>query len=92
MTNKILVINPKELEEVVRNAVSSAIKSSYPKEKIRPAQKDILNITEAGEFLHLTKATLYCLTSKKKIPHFKTGKRLYFKRSELLSWIEAGKQ
>jgi len=55
-------------------------------------EDEILNIDQAAEFLKISKSTLYTLTSQKRIPHFKKGKKLYFKLSELLLWIESGKK
>ena len=53
---------------------------------------DILSLSEACAFLKLAKQTIYGFTSKNKIPFFKKGKKLYFKKSELESWITEGKQ
>ena len=54
--------------------------------------KEILTIEEAAEFLSVAKSYLYKQTSAQAIPHFKpTGKRCYFKRSELEAWILAGR-
>lgn len=54
--------------------------------------KEILTIEEAAEFLSVSKSYLYKQTSAQAIPHYKpTGKRCYFKRSELEAWILAGR-
>lgn len=54
--------------------------------------KEILTIEEAAEFLSVSKSYLYKQTSAPAIPHYKpTGKRCYFKRSELEAWIRAGR-
>lgn len=54
--------------------------------------KEILTIEEAAEFLSVSKSYLYKQTSAQAIPHYKpTGKRYYFKRSELEAWILAGR-
>lgn len=46
--------------------------------------KGILTIEEAAEFLSVSKSYHYKQTSTQAIPHYKsTGKRCYFKRSEL---------
>ena len=37
-------------------------------------------------------ATIYNLVSRRKIPHSKRGKQLYFSRNELLGWIQSGKR
>lgn len=52
--------------------------------------KEILTIEEAAEFLSVSKSYLYKQTSAQAIPHYKpTGKRCYFKRSEVETWILA---
>lgn len=57
-----------------------------------PITKEILTIEEAAEFLSVSKSYLYKQTSAQRIPHYKpTGKRCYFRRSELEEWILAGR-
>jgi excisionase family DNA binding protein len=41
---------------------------------------------EAAEFLNTTVDNLYNLTSSREIPHFKRGRKLVFKYSELKAW------
>jgi excisionase family DNA binding protein len=55
-------------------------------------QSEILTMQEAVEFTHMAKPTLYAMTSKRQIPHFKRGKRVLFKRSELEAWMLEQKQ
>jgi len=49
---------------------------------------EILNISEVAEYLSMAKSSVYKMTSERSIPHFKTGKKLLFKRSELDEWIK----
>ena len=50
--------------------------------------KAVLNLNEACQYLELSQSHLYKLTSAGNIPHYKpNGKKLYFKRSELESWL-----
>ncbi len=47
-----------------------------------------LTLEEAADYLGLSKSTLYKLTSANKIPHYKPqGKRVYFAKSELNTWL-----
>lgn len=46
----------------------------------------------AMEITGLKRPSIYGLTSTKAIPHYRQGKRLYFKRSELVAWIESGRK
>ena len=54
-------------------------------------EEKFLNPQEAADFLRDALATLFGRTSKNEIPFYKRGKKLYFKKSELIEWIEAGK-
>ena len=53
----------------------------------KAAGKQVMNITEAAELMGLARQTLYSYTSKRMIPHYKTGKRIHFLLDELLDWI-----
>lgn len=55
-------------------------------------QDEILNVEEAGLVVKKSKPTMYSLVSKRLIPHSKRGNRLYFSKSELLSWIAEGRK
>lgn len=47
-----------------------------------------LSAVEASQFIHCTISYLYKLTHRRLIPHYKpNGKRLYFRRQELESWL-----
>lgn len=48
---------------------------------------EVLNLEQAAEYVSLSKSAIYKKTSERNIPHFKQGKKLYFKRSELDAWL-----
>jgi excisionase family DNA binding protein len=52
-------------------------------------QSTLINIQEAAALLNLAVATIYEKTSEKLIPHYKHGKKIMFKKSELLAWVES---
>ena len=58
-------------------------------ERIFLCQKEIFNFDEAAEYLSMSKSTLYKLTAKKEIPHYKPNRYVFFERSELDNWIRA---
>jgi excisionase family DNA binding protein len=51
-----------------------------------------ITITEAAEFLRLSKPTIYGLTHRRKIPSYRQGKQLYFFKSELLVWLRSNRR
>jgi excisionase family DNA binding protein len=56
-------------------------------EKIDANHVEWLDITQAAAYLHLSRATVYGLTSRSLVPHFKPGKKLSFKRSDLDQYL-----
>ena len=52
-------------------------------------QKTILNINELCNYTGYEKSYVYKLTSRKKIPHYKTprGKSIFFKKVEIDDWL-----
>ena len=48
----------------------------------------LLTMDELCDFLKVEPATVYQLTYRGKIPHYKIANRLRFRLSEILSWIE----
>jgi len=50
---------------------------------------DILNVNQIADYLSVSKATIYKYTADRIIPHFKRGKRLYFKKSDVEAWVTA---
>ena len=52
---------------------------------------DWLNIDQAAEYLHVSKSWIYKRTMDGKIPFYKIGKKLAFRRSELNEYISMGR-
>ena len=59
--------------------------------EIATESEKLITIKEAADLIHLAVPTIYNLVSKKKIPHYKRGKRLYFFKEELIDWIKENK-
>ncbi len=57
----------------------------------RPVVSEWLTVDQAAEYLHVSKSWIYKRTMNAKIPYYKTGKKLMFKRSELDSYISLGR-
>ncbi|MDO9580749.1 MAG: helix-turn-helix domain-containing protein [Bacteroidales bacterium] len=56
-------------------------------------KKEVLNFSEACQYLDISESHLYKLTSRKQIPHFCTqGKKLYFNRLELDQWLQTNRK
>ncbi len=49
-------------------------------------------INEISGYLNLKPRTLYALVAEKRIPHFKIGRLVRFKKSEIDLWMEGNKK
>lgn len=49
-----------------------------------------LKTEEAAAFLSTNTNTLRVMACKKQIPHIKKHRKLYFRRSDLVDWLESG--
>lgn len=74
-----------KLENLERLIISQ---SNAPK----PEEDKLLTIREAAEILHLSVPTVYGLVQRSEVPVCKRGKRLYFSKQELVSWILSGRK
>ncbi|WP_421946823.1 helix-turn-helix domain-containing protein [Phaeodactylibacter xiamenensis] len=72
-------------------------------DRLLPAQQEVemtpdsmdekpLSFMEMCNFLGIAKSTGYQRIGRGEIPHFKKGRRLYFRKSELMAYIESGRR
>ena len=78
-----------EFKEFLKDALKEILSENLS--ALKPQLPEILNVQQAADFLKLKITTLYEKTSRKLIPHFKKGNKLYFHRSELEAWVKEGK-
>lgn len=90
----LVLTTPQDLTHLIEVALRRILKEELENSRssAQDAKSEIVFLEEALEITGLAKPTLYSKTSKNEIPHYKRGRKLYFKRSELLAWIEEGKQ
>jgi excisionase family DNA binding protein len=88
--DKVIVTTQGELEQLIHNSVKKAMSEQAPDSSI--SANLLFTVDQASEFLNLAKQTLYTFTSKRQIPFIKRGKKLYFKKVDLESWLNEGKK
>lgn len=54
--------------------------------------EEILDIKQTAKLINLSVPSIYTLTSERNIPFMKLSKKLYFKKSELIQWLESGRR
>ena len=93
MDKTILISIPVEdLQTLIVDSVSECLKFHESSKNEKKDSNELLNITQASELLGLALPTLYALTSSRRIPHSRKGKKLYFSKTELTEWVKSGKR
>jgi len=84
-------INPETLIDEISNRVSEKILKVINNENTVTGN-EWLNLTELCNYLpeKPSKATVYGWVHLKKIPYYKKGKALFFKKSEIDTWLQGG--
>lgn len=81
------------LTPIINEAVDKAIARHYSATvSTTPDQNEILDVKKTAEFLFLSVPTIYGLVQKRSIPYYKQGKRLYFRKDDLLKWIAGSRR
>ena len=59
---------------------------------LKGVSEEIMTVEQLSDYLTIARQTIYEKCSKKEIPYFKAGKRLYFKKSVINDWINSGRR
>ena len=86
----VVVTSKDELEDLIQNSLRKVFGEQQGNQK--QEQDEIFSVKQAAAFLNLAQQTIYGFTSKREIPFIKRGKKLYFRKSELKSWLMEGKK
>lgn len=86
-----LTVTNLTLEDITQ-AIRNELETFFSDKEETKTEDEISGIELAVKITGLAKATIYGLVSTRKIPHSKKGKKLYFSRKELTTWIEGGKR
>lgn len=84
----------KFMVEIIQPIVDDSIRRAF-KENLQqkePVNDRLMNIKEASQYLGLALPTIYEKTSRNEIPFLKRGKKLYFRKDDLLKWLEEGRR
>jgi excisionase family DNA binding protein len=87
--SNIILTTPSELERIIAQAIEKAMQFMKPTEQ--DTSNLYIGIEEASTLVSLSKNTVYGMVSRREIPHYKRGKKLYFLKDELEKWIGSKK-
>ena len=83
---------PKAIQDLIIkvNNLELLIKLLTPQQP-STAEDKLLTVKECAKFLNLKASTIYSKINRGELPYSKVGKRLYFSKAELTTYIKSGK-
>ncbi len=76
----------------IKNGYLKILAQLQQRVQVSTEDKDPKNIEEIAKITGYTKKTIYGYCQKNTIPHYKKNGRLFFFKSEIVAWIQSGKQ
>lgn len=94
MEGVILTVRKEELEEIISRAVAHALveKDELEKREQDTPDSGIMQTEQLCDYLKIRRSAVYQLTTYKRIPYFKRGKRVFFKKEEIDEWLRNGRK
>lgn len=82
-----------EINERLQRIEAALTITFSEKKEIQEIQEEVpITITEASLLTSLSIPSIYGLVHRRKIPSYRRGKKLYFMKSELITWIKSGRR
>lgn len=80
------------LEPIIDECLERAMNKYINSIALEPKDDSgVFDMNETAKYLKISKPTLYGMTSKRALPYYKHGHRIYFRKNELDDWINKGK-
>jgi len=84
-----LQVIQQELQREGKETVTpAAAKAERPIQTVLERRKAMLTVSEASEFLSISRSWIYKMVSLGDMPHYKLGSRVLFSEAKLLEWLE----
>jgi excisionase family DNA binding protein len=89
----LVVIDKNELEQALRNIIKDAI-SEHFRLQLKPddnVKNDLLQISDVAEMLNVSLSTVHSYKRQGIFPFYRIGRRIYFKRDEVIEKLKEAK-
>lgn len=86
--------NPFQVIMEKLDAIEAQIKEIQKRElfnKTETVTDEIMDIKKASAYIGRTKHTVYSYNRKREIPHYKAGRKVYYKKSDLDAWLTSNR-
>lgn len=78
-------LNVDDLTDIITKCVTDAVALKSKESSQTPPSDDLLNIEDIQKIFHVSKVTVHKWKKKGLIPFYKMNRKVYFKKSEVIS-------
>jgi hypothetical protein len=78
-------LNVEELTDIIKNCISELLFPNKKETSNEPPTEDLLNIEDVQKIFNVSKVTVHKWKKKGLIPFYKMNRKVYFKKSEVIS-------
>ncbi|MFN3405929.1 MAG: helix-turn-helix domain-containing protein [Cytophagaceae bacterium] len=86
---QVIITSKEELTLLIRETIKNCLMDLKLQDRL--PEKEILGVAELASLLQLSNSTIYAMVNKRLIPYYKKGKKLLFSKSEIIEWINSGR-
>ena len=86
---ELVIIPVADLEKRIHRLIQEHFPNS--RENTKEPEDEIFSLKGTAKFLELAPSTIYNYVSNGDIPYSKRGKKLYFSKKDLLTWIKSSR-
>lgn len=83
-----ILINQNQIEKILRDIIRDELERALPDLVRESTSKEFLTIDETVELTGFSKRHLQYLRDEKKIPYHKHGKKILYRRSDVLKFLQ----
>jgi len=88
----LVLLRTEELKTLIIDSVNLCLRYNKTSTDVQKKEEELLTIKETAIFLKYSVPSIYRLVSENKIPNFKKGSKLLFRKDELIAWLNEGKR
>lgn len=85
------------LKEILEPIIDDCVTRSMDKyitslNNAKPSDSKVMDLSEAAQYLKVSKVTVYGYVHNRLFPYYKHGKRLYFRKEDIDQWISKSRR
>jgi len=88
----LISLQVEEFQTIIIDCVNACFKHYQSASLVKKEEEEFLTVSQTAELLSLSVPTIYGLIHRRAISSLKRGRRVYFKKQDLILYLEEGRR